>query len=157
MIRDVDRITHLLTAIADADAYRALFHAVDNGDGTASIVLTDAATNTITQTVEAETKKIPVSKIAAGTATEIAVTGATPGIWYQLNAAATLEGMTYVDEVQWPLLPVFSVACFSPFWTTATTWRSFSFENGLQGATGDTARFFKISASATKRYTNKGE
>lgn len=139
MIRDVDRITHLLTAIADADAYRALFHAVDNGDGTASIVLTDAATNTITQTVEAETKKIPVSKIAAGTATEIAVTGATPGIWYQLNAAATLEGMTYVDEVQCPASG------------------SFSFENGLQGATGDTARFFKISASATKRYTNKGE
>lgn len=125
-------------AVADTNAYLTLFHAVDKGDGTAEIVLTDAATNTLTQAVEAETKAIPVSEIAAGTATEVAVTGATPGLWYQLNAAATLEGMTYVDEVQCP--------------STGT----FEFTKGVAGGDTDTARFFKISVSATKRYTNKG-
>ena len=126
-------------AVADTNAYLTLFHAVDKGDGTAEIVLTDAATNTLTQAVAAETKAIPVSEIAAGTATEIAVTGATPGLWYQLNAAATLDGMAPVDEAQCPASG------------------AVNFTKGVAGQTADTARFFKISVSATQRITNKGE
>ena len=126
-------------AVADTNAYLTLFHAVDKGDGTAEIVLTDAATNTLTQAVAAETKAIPVSEIAAGTATEIAVENATPGLWYQLNAAATLEGMAPVDEAQCPASG------------------EVNFTKGVAGQTTDKARFFKISVSATQRITNKGE
>lgn len=115
-----------------ADDYLLLFHAVDAGEGKVKIELTEKATGELTDEVTTATEEIEVAGIAAGTEDSIEFMG-TPGIWYQLNAAATLEGIEPVEEVQ----------CGSDGAVT--------FSEKVAGAQGDTARFFKITASAVKK------
>lgn len=112
-------------------AYLDLFKAVAGTEsGTVKFVLTEAAEATLATEVANETKAIEVAKIAGGTVTTIAIKNATKGLYYTLNAAATLEGIAAVDEV----------LC-----TDGTV----TFTKGVQGTTSDTARFFKVSVSAT--------
>ena len=112
-------------------AYLDLFKAVVGTEsGTVKFVLTEDAEATLATEVANETKAIEVAKIAGGTVTTIAIENATKGLYYTLNAAATLEGIAAVDEV----------LC-----TDGTV----TFTKGVQGTASDTARFFKVSVSAT--------